>query len=243
METGHSCEHLLTKLWVPNHDYDPNTYSTSSSSSSVQVDLKILWQVEDELINISSDGATSIINISIVEKVAIQVPSFDYQAFMSNHTCHQMLSWVLFSMGVHPNLHDNIIREMVEFARGIRDVVSLMAMGMVLPMRARFRLVTPHVNVQPVIIENEDEDENKNEGMIPATDISIETRERETILESENCMICLEDLVGGSEVTVMPCSHVFHGTCIIRWLKQSHVCPMCRFEMPSTCDYGEMLDS
>ena len=83
MDTGHSCEHLLTKLWVPNPDYDPNAYSTSSSSSSVQVDLKILWQVEDALINISSDGATSIINISIVEKLAIQVPSFDYQVFMS----------------------------------------------------------------------------------------------------------------------------------------------------------------
>ena len=111
---------------------------------------------------------------------------------------------------------------------------------MILPMRTRFRLVTPHVNVQPVIIENEAEDEE--EGMIPAIDISIKTLERETILESENCMICLEELVGGLEVTVMPCSHVFHGTCIIRWLKQSHVCPMCRFEMP-TSDYGEMFDT
>ena len=51
-----------------------------------------------------------------------------------------MLSWVLFSMGVNPNLHDNIIREMVEFAQGIRDVVSRMGMGMVL---GKFGLVFP----------------------------------------------------------------------------------------------------
>ncbi|WJZ81044.1 hypothetical protein VitviT2T_000906 [Vitis vinifera] len=85
-----------------------------------------------------------------------------------------------------------------------------------------------------IVAESMIENEGRGNGMIPATEISIKALKMETILEGESCTICLEELSGGSEVTVMPCSHIFHGSCIIRWLKQSHVCPICRFEMP-TC--------
>ena len=48
--------------------------------------------------------------------------------------------------------------------------------------------------------------------MISAIDISISAFKMERILESESCMICLEELRGGSEATIMPC---FHGSYII----------------------------
>ncbi|EYU40221.1 hypothetical protein MIMGU_mgv1a020278mg, partial [Erythranthe guttata] len=46
-----------------------------------------------------------------------------------------------------------------------------------------------------------------------------------------SCSICLEDL---EEALSMPCSHVYHGDCIKKWLSISHYCPLCRFEMPTT---------
>ncbi|MBA0762272.1 hypothetical protein Gotri_011912 [Gossypium trilobum] len=49
----------------------------------------------------------------------------------------------------------------------------------------------------------------------------------------EDCMICLEELKVGFEASRLPCSHVFHGDCMEKWLKQSHYCPICRFEMPT----------
>ncbi|MBA0553037.1 hypothetical protein Golob_012256 [Gossypium lobatum] len=49
----------------------------------------------------------------------------------------------------------------------------------------------------------------------------------------EDCMICLEELKVSFEASRMPCSHVFHGDCMEKWLKQSHYCPICRFEMPT----------
>ncbi|RVW70052.1 E3 ubiquitin-protein ligase RING1-like [Vitis vinifera] len=237
METTHRCKHLVTKLWIP--DYDPDGYSASTSSSSVRVDLTILWQLEHQWMNLASDGAASIISRCVVHSLALRLPLLDYQVFMSDHTCHQMLSGVLSSMGVDPNLHDRIIVKIVAFARSIQNLVSHMDAGMVFPLQARIRLVTMHVRNERVLIdlatrESMIENEGRGNGMIPATEISIKTLKTETILEGESCMICLEELGGGSEVTVMPCSHVFHGSCIIRWLKQSHVCPICRFEMP-TC--------
>ncbi|WJZ81045.1 hypothetical protein VitviT2T_000907 [Vitis vinifera] len=197
METTHRCKHLVTKLWIP--DYDPDGYSASTSSSSVRVDLTILWQLEHQWMNLASDGAASIISRCVVHSLALRLPLFDYQVFMSDHTSQQMLSGALLSMGMDPYLHDSTKHPKLGIPHGCGH-----------------------------------ENEGRGKGMIPATDISIKALKTETILEGESCMICLEELSGGSEVTVMPCSHVFHGSCIIRWLKQSHVCPICRFEMP-TC--------
>lgn len=42
------------------------------------------------------------------------------------------------------------------------------------------------------------------------------------------CIICMEGFesrVGGKQV---PCGHVFHSTCIAKWLSDHNSCPLCR---------------
>nr|GME14975.1 Anaphase-promoting complex (APC), subunit 11 [Ipomoea batatas] len=48
------------------------------------------------------------------------------------------------------------------------------------------------------------------------------------------CSICLEEVVFGMKATGMQCSHVFHGDCILKWLKGDHTCPVCRYSLPFT---------
>ncbi|CAB4264572.1 unnamed protein product [Prunus armeniaca] len=99
---------------------------------------------------------------------------------------------------------------------------------------------------------------SNNEGMVPASGSAVETvlkrvrvgsddkeascceeegRERKRrkvcVSESDSCTVCMEEFNGGSEVACMPCSHVFHDKCIRTWLRQSHYCPVCRFEVPT----------
>ncbi|XP_008806229.2 E3 ubiquitin-protein ligase Praja-1-like [Phoenix dactylifera] len=50
--------------------------------------------------------------------------------------------------------------------------------------------------------------------------------------QENECSICLEEFEFEMEVTRMPCKHVFHGGCLTRWLERSHICPLCRYEMP-----------
>ncbi|GFZ17679.1 hypothetical protein Acr_26g0009490 [Actinidia rufa] len=50
----------------------------------------------------------------------------------------------------------------------------------------------------------------------------------------DRCAICLDEFRVGSEVTRIPCSHVYHDDCIVSWLKTSNSCPLCRYEMPSS---------
>ncbi|KAK2977665.1 hypothetical protein RJ640_015662 [Escallonia rubra] len=42
------------------------------------------------------------------------------------------------------------------------------------------------------------------------------------------CSICHEDFVPRDMVNRLPCSHIFHTRCILRWLKRSNTCPLCR---------------
>lgn len=71
-----------------------------------------------------------------------------------------------------------------------------------------------------------------------ATDESIkalETVQQSDLEDDDSCVVCLEnlDVMVAEKIVRMRCSHVFHKGCIVEWLKNSHVCPLCRFEMPA----------
>jgi hypothetical protein len=48
---------------------------------------------------------------------------------------------------------------------------------------------------------------------------------------NSECAICLLDLLVGAEAAKLPCSHVYHGGCIVQWLDSSNQCPLCRSQV------------
>ncbi|OMO69225.1 Zinc finger, RING-type [Corchorus olitorius] len=91
------------------------------------------------------------------------------------------------------------------------------------------------VGIGRAVEESALEFERTRYGMVPATESSIKRMLKNVINveQGKDCMVCLEQLEVGSCVSQMPCSHDFHADCIQTWLKQSHYCPICRFEMPT----------
>ncbi|XVF36917.1 hypothetical protein REPUB_Repub19eG0100400 [Reevesia pubescens] len=55
----------------------------------------------------------------------------------------------------------------------------------------------------------------------------------EGLSSNKQCTICLGELLDGEEVVSMPCGHVYHSGCIVRWLETSNLCPLCRYQMPN----------
>ena len=50
----------------------------------------------------------------------------------------------------------------------------------------------------------------------------------------KECIICVENFHAGTTVVQLPgCSHVFHETCAMAWLKHHNSCPYCRRELPT----------
>lgn len=48
-----------------------------------------------------------------------------------------------------------------------------------------------------------------------------------------DCPICL-NCIGNTNIYVTKCGHVFHGTCIIKWMTNNNNCPICRAKICET---------
>ncbi|KAK7319478.1 hypothetical protein RJT34_04199 [Clitoria ternatea] len=71
--------------------------------------------------------------------------------------------------------------------------------------------------------------------MIPASGEAIQTSLKKAMVvkENEHCAVCLEHMGVNTEGYTLPCNHVFHQQCIQSWLQTSHVCPLCRYPLPT----------
>lgn len=47
------------------------------------------------------------------------------------------------------------------------------------------------------------------------------------------CAVCKDEISLGEQVKRLPCSHHYHGDCILPWLRIRNTCPVCRFELPT----------
>nr|XP_011464192.1 PREDICTED: uncharacterized protein LOC105351491 [Fragaria vesca subsp. vesca] len=65
---------------------------------------------------------------------------------------------------------------------------------------------------------------------------SLEDTERQ-----KQCVICRESLdhvedieegIDRSRLVRLPCSHLYHGDCLSKWLPMSPLCPLCRYALP-----------
>ncbi|KAJ6321906.1 hypothetical protein OIU77_011903 [Salix suchowensis] len=55
--------------------------------------------------------------------------------------------------------------------------------------------------------------------------------ERVLLPEDAECCICLSPYEHGAELHALPCNHLFHATCIVKWLKMNATCPLCKFNI------------
>ncbi|KAK8674373.1 hypothetical protein V6N13_112665 [Hibiscus sabdariffa] len=97
-------------------------------------------------------------------------------------------------------------------------------------------MTSQETSMARALAESRREFEDNNYGMVGATEASVKNMVKKVKVEDGeegDCMVCLEEFKVGFEASQMPCSHIFHGGCIERWLNQSHYCPICRFEMPT----------
>ncbi|KAK4270668.1 hypothetical protein QN277_019446 [Acacia crassicarpa] len=69
---------------------------------------------------------------------------------------------------------------------------------------------------------------------------SIENLEKVKIQGFLMCSICLEEITPsdkeeeeGDVRIPKPCGHVYHHSCITKWLINHHTCPLCRFKITS----------
>lgn len=59
--------------------------------------------------------------------------------------------------------------------------------------------------------------------------------------EVMTCSVCLKDLENGMEFSRFRCSHMFHRSCVDRWLGKNRSCPNCRYKLKITLIFSAAL--
>jgi len=85
------------------------------------------------------------------------------------------------------------------------------------------------------ILEQLAEQNNASTAPGPASEAAIKSLPKRKVTKdmmgidgTAECSICMDDVELGSDVTVLPCNHWFHGDCVVAWLKEHDTCPHCR---------------
>lgn len=53
------------------------------------------------------------------------------------------------------------------------------------------------------------------------------------------CSICMTEIEQGDEMMLTPCNHAYHKECLLRWMQEQMVCPICRAALPIVADEEE----
>eukprot|EP00045_Choanoeca_perplexa_P015897 m.206736 g.206736 ORF g.206736 m.206736 type:complete len:169 (+) comp17109_c1_seq1:91-597(+) len=65
------------------------------------------------------------------------------------------------------------------------------------------------------------------------SDLDIVEPTKTELAEAVQCPICMAAYQAEDDLHELPCEHVFHVACIVPWMEQACVCPLCRYELPT----------
>ncbi|XP_062149961.1 probable E3 ubiquitin-protein ligase RHC2A [Alnus glutinosa] len=153
---------------------------------------------------------------------------------------HDMFS----ETGVSQDFLDAAVPHILSFAFDmVEDTTTRRSVGRALLPMALVVLVATAYDERDEIeraIRESMEESRRAIATVPAAKSSVDEALRNVRIDdgsctARECSICLEEFCSGlePEVVCMPCSHVYHRGCIVRWLQRSHLCPLCRFPMPT----------
>ena len=63
-------------------------------------------------------------------------------------------------------------------------------------------------------------------------------------IKEKKCSICLNKYKTSDIIKEFPCKHIFHKTCILKWLKKSDRCPICKYDISSdinNMEYNQLI--
>ncbi|CAK9163698.1 unnamed protein product, partial [Ilex paraguariensis] len=218
----------------------PNHYSLQLDRDALPLGTRRLPPYESLCLQIRI-RRRAYINDSVVQELPEYAQAFTllHEMLLHEDSARVFLSFCLSAVGIPINDQDQMLNAITSFYLDMGvDPASSTCSGGAIP-----------IVLADILIEYEAHDETQavnraiQESMeldmfkaVPATKSSIEGLKKVRLEGSgsmEECMICLEKFCVGQEATCMPCSHVYHGDCIAQWLERSHLCPLCRFQMPT----------
>ena len=103
--------------------------------------------------------------------------------------------------------------------------------------------------------ENEDEEENvededtyeetlynkkRNKFILELDEFQYKHVKKYSTIKEDKCAICLQKYKGVDIIKEFPCKHIFHKPCILKWIKNSNQCPLCKYDITNDVNKIEL---
>ena len=91
-----------------------------------------------------------------------------------------------------------------------------------------------NVNIEEDDDENEDFDffmRKREQFILELDEFQFKHLKKYSALKEDKCPICLQKYKSADIIKEFPCKHIFHKSCIFKWLKTSNVCPLCKHDI------------
>ena len=90
--------------------------------------------------------------------------------------------------------------------------------------------------------EEEEEEEEENEELkiynlkkekfiLNLNEFQFKHIKKYSQIKEKKCSICLVKFRGSDIIKEFPCNHIYHKDCILKWLKKSNICPLCKYDI------------
>jgi len=99
--------------------------------------------------------------------------------------------------------------------------------------------------------ENEEEDnyeeilynKKRNKFIIELDEFQYKHVKKYSTIKEDKCAICLQKYKGVDIIKEFPCRHIFHKTCILKWIKSSNKCPLCKYDIADDVNKVELRNN
>ena len=99
--------------------------------------------------------------------------------------------------------------------------------------------------------ENEEEEENENDNnniynkkrnkfILGLDEFQYKHVKKYSTIKENKCAICLQKYKGVDIIKEFPCKHIFHKICILKWIKSSNNCPLCKYDISNDVNKIEL---
>ena len=79
--------------------------------------------------------------------------------------------------------------------------------------------------------ESEDYLKKRNRFILELDEFQYKHVKKYSTIKEDKCAICLQKYKGVDIIKEFPCKHIFHKNCILKWIKSSNNCPLCKYDI------------